>query len=122
MNQHSALQTSRLSPATHRHQHYHSPPRAGRQTTPTQLDFHLRETEASSVIGRGGQFHDFEKQLQENRARVRAAALRNADLSIDLDDIDDALPLPDLHQHSIHIPTRTRCVPTYIMSRPSSVR
>ncbi|KAI9779027.1 MAG: hypothetical protein M1816_003775 [Peltula sp. TS41687] len=76
---------------------------------PSQPEFHHPfDSETSSVIGgRGAQFHDFEKQLQENRARVRAAALKNADLSVNLDDIDDSLPLPDIHQRSIHIPTRT---------------
>lgn len=106
MNQHPehpALQTPRPSPVTHRH----PLSRDGRQT-PNHPTSHAVETETSSVIGRGGQFQDFEKQLQENRAKLRAAALNNADLSVDLDDIDDALPLPDLQQRSIHIPTRTR--------------
>lgn len=108
MNQHSALQTSTRSPINHRPQHHHLPPSGDGRKTPTQLDFHPFDTETSSVIGRAAQFHDFERQLQENRAKVRAAALKSADLSVNLDDIDDALPLPEVHQRSIHIPTRTR--------------
>lgn len=100
MNQFPALQSPRLPAAIHH-------PAEGRQT-PTQVDFRFFEPEVPSPVNRGVQVHDFEQQLQENRARARAAALQRQDLAVNLEDVEDALPLPDLHRHAIHIPTRTR--------------
>ncbi len=69
----------------------------------------------NSTVAATGDVHDWERQLQENRSRARAASITSnrTDMTITLDELDEPAARPaNVRHRAMHVPTRTRCVAT----------
>ncbi|KAI9806088.1 MAG: hypothetical protein M1833_004495 [Piccolia ochrophora] len=114
-SQYPAIETARTgTPVTNGSTAHVRPPTNGvmhkrhGQMNPTPQDFDFRLAEAASSATRTiyGQANGFDENHQIHRLRSRSGASQKVENGIH-DDDEDAPPIPDLHQRTIHIPLRT---------------